>query len=307
MAREQSGVCAQGNLHGQYLLFDCQEGNEQVIRTQLSDINDYIDEMSERYCDIGFSGFIAIGANYWPLLYPSAKPALLRPFPSIEQDDRHAPSIPYDLFIHIRSDRADINFMVSHEICVMLEDLVSLVEEIKSFRYLDNRDLTGFVDGTENPQGLNRQKVALVSEEDNDFRGGSYIHLQRYRHDLTKWNKLKQQRQEDIIGRTKQENHEYSSFNKPKTSHIRRSGLKDGQGNAIEILRQSMPYGDMQEQGLFFISCCHTPLNFELMLRSMIVGDNKGHYDHLLDYTQAVTGAAFFAPSARFFAASRVG
>ncbi len=305
MAREQSGVCAEGNLHGQYLLFDCHEGNEAAIRSQLKDISHYLDEMTELYCDVAFSGFIAIGAGYWDLLYPSARPSLLRPFPSLEQDDRHAPAIPYDLFIHIRSDRADINYMVSNEVCLMLEDLATLAEEVKSFRYLDNRDLTGFVDGTENPKGLHRHQVALVSEEDQNFRGGSYIHIQRYRHDLSKWNKLKQKHQEDIIGRTKQENHEYSSFNKPKTSHIRRSGLKDADGNAVEILRQSMPYGDMQEQGLFFISCCKTPLNFELMLRSMIVGDQKGHYDHLLDYTQAVTGAAFFAPSLSFFATNQ--
>jgi len=304
MAREQSGISAEGNLHGQYLLFDCQEGNEAAIRNKLQEISHYLDEMAELYSDVAFSGFIAIGASYWDLLYPQSRPALLRPFPSLEQDDRHAPALPYDLFVHLRSDRADINYMVSNEVCLMLEDLASLAEEVKSFRYLDNRDLTGFVDGTENPKGLHRQQVALVGEEDNAFRGGSYIHIQRYRHNLRKWNKLKQKQQEDIVGRTKQDNHEYSSFNKPKTSHIRRSGLKDEQGNPIEILRQSMPYGDMQEQGLFFISCCRTPLNFELMLRSMIVGDNKGHYDHLLDYTQAVTGAAFFAPSLRFFAAN---
>ncbi|NRA60371.1 MAG: Dyp-type peroxidase [Psychrobium sp.] len=304
MAREQVGVCAEGNLHGQYLLFNCTEGAEQVLRGQLADISHYIEEMTETYSDIALTGFIAIGANYWDLLYPKNRPVLLRPFPSMRHEDRHAPAMPYDLFIQIRSDRLDITYMVSHEICLMLQDLATLVEEIKSFRYLDSRDLTGFVDGTENPKGVNRQKVALVGDEDNEFRGGSYIHIQRYRHDLNRWNKLKVKSQEDIIGRTKKENHEYSSFNQPKTAHIRRTSLKDGQGNSLEILRQSMPYGDMQEQGLFFISCCSSPANFELMLRSMIVGDHKGHYDHLLNFTQAVSGAAFFAPSLSYLAAS---
>ncbi|MDP2560729.1 Dyp-type peroxidase [Psychrobium sp. 1_MG-2023] len=300
MAREQAGICAEGNLHGQYLLFDCVEGQEHAIRAQLSEVSHYLDEMTELYSDVAFSAFIAVGANYWDALYPDSRPALLRPFPSLTHGDRHAPACPFDLFIQIRCDRQDINYMVSHEICLMFEDLANLVEELKSFRYLDNRDLTGFVDGTENPKGLHRQEVALVSDDDKEFRGGSYIHIQRYQHDLKKWNNLKVKKQEDIIGRTKQENHEYSSFNKPKTSHIRRTSLKDNQGKSLEILRQSMPYGDMKEQGLFFISCCHTPLNFELMLRSMIVGDNNGHYDHLLKYTQAVTGAAFFAPSMSF-------
>lgn len=303
MAREQSGVCAEGNLHSQYLLFNCDEGMEKAIRSQLVEMSHYLEEMADEYSDVAFSGFIAIGANYWESLYPQAKPKLLRPFPSLSHDDRHAPAFPLDLFVQIRCDRNDINHLVSREICLMLEDLATLVEETQGFRYLDSRDLTGFVDGTENPKGLHRQEVALVGEEDNEFRGGSYIHIQRYLHDLKQWDKLKVKTQEDIIGRTKQENHEYSSFNKPKTSHIRRTGLKDDAGNAVEILRQSMPYGDMKEQGLFFISCCKTPLNFELMLRSMIVGDNKGHYDHLLKYTQAVTGAAFFAPAMSYFAA----
>lgn len=300
MAREQTGVCAEGNLHGLYLLFDCNEGNEAAIRSQLAEITQYIDEASERYGEVAFSGFIAIGANYWSQLYGKISPALLRPFPSLSSEDRHAPAIPYDLFIHIRCDRADINYLIGHEICLMLEDLANVVEQINGFRYLYNRDLTGFVDGTENPKGIQRQEVALVGDENKAFRGGSYVHIQRYHHDLKRWNSLRVKQQEDIIGRTKQENQEYASFNKPKTAHIRRTSLKDNKGNSLEILRQSMPYGDMQEQGLFFISCCATPINFELMLRSMIVSDHKGHYDHLLDYTQAISGAAFFAPSVSF-------
>ena len=300
MAREQAGVCAEGNLHALYLLFECNEGNEVAIRSQLAEISRYLDEASERYCEVAFSGFIAIGANYWSQLYPNSAPTMLRPFPSLSNDDRHAPANPYDLFIQIRCDRADINFLIGHEICLMLEDLAKIIEQVNGFRYLDSRDLTGFVDGTENPKGLHRHKVALVGDEDNEFRGGSYIHIQRYRHDLKRWNTLRVKQQEDIIGRTKEENQEYTSFNKPKTAHIRRVALKDNKGNSLEILRQSMPYGDMQEQGLFFISCCATPNNFELMLRSMIVSDHKGHYDHLLDYTQAISGAAFFAPSMTF-------
>jgi len=300
MAREQLGVCAEGNLHGLYLLFDCVEGSEAVIRSQLAEISTYLDEASELHCEVAFSGFIAIGANYWSALYGESSPALLRPFPLLSSDDRDAPANPYDLFIHIRCDRADINHLIGHEICLMLEDLATLVEQINGFRYLDNRDLTGFVDGTENPKGIHRHKVALVGNEDKNFRGGSYIHIQRYRHDLKRWNGLRVKQQEDIVGRTKENNQEYTSFNKPHTAHIRRAAIKDGDGKTLEILRQSMPYGDMQEQGLFFISCCATPLNFELMLRSMIVSDHKGHYDHLLDYTQAMTGAAFFAPSMTF-------
>jgi len=185
----------------------------------------------------------------------------------------------------------------------LLGDSVELVEQVRGFRYLDGRDLTGFVDGTENPQGFHRREIALVnSDNDENFEGGSYLHIQRYRHNLTLWNAIEQDSQEEIFGRTKLENIEFSDDEKLPTAHTKRSNLKDAEGNSIEILRQSMPYGEMKTQGLFFVSYCQTPENFELMLRSMIFGDEEGNFDHLLEFTQAETGAAFFAPSLNFLA-----
>ena len=162
-------------------------------------------------------------------------------------------------------------------------------------------DLTGFVDGTENPQGMHRREVALVHAcDDATFAGGSYLHVQRYQHNLTLWRSLKDAEQEDVYGRTKVDNIEYESDQKPLTAHTKRTSLKDAQGKSIEILRQSMPYGDMKQQGLFFISYCQSPEPFEVMLKSMIYGDGHGNVDSLLKYTQAETGAAFFAPSLTF-------
>ncbi|WP_035385348.1 Dyp-type peroxidase [Ferrimonas futtsuensis] len=300
MPREQAGVCAEGNLHGLYLLFNAEEQAEPALRGVLAEIAGWLQASVDQNADSAFNGFVAVGANYWDTLYPDARPAKLRPFPSFEQDDRKAPVQPVDLFIHIRSDRVDINHVAAMEVCHRLRGLVQLVEEVRSFRYLDNRDLTGFVDGTENPQGVHRREVALVGDEDTPFRGGSYIHVQRYQHNMDRWSGISLKQQEDTIGRTKMENVEYASQDKPLTCHIKRTNLKDDQGNSMEILRQSMPYGTMKEQGLFFISCCSTPVNFEAQLKSMIHGDGHGHYDHLLNFTQAVTGAAFFAPSLDF-------
>ncbi len=148
---------------------------------------------------------------------------------------------------------------------------------------------------------MHRREVALVKTEDDAlFSRGSYLHIQRYQHNLTLWRSLKEKEQEDIFGRTKVDNIEYESEKKPLTAHTKRTSLKDEQGNSIEILRQSMPYGDMKQQGLFFVSYCQSPEPFEIMLKSMIFGDEHGHVDHLLKYTQAETGAAFFAPSLTF-------
>ena len=193
-----------------------------------------------------------------------------------------------------------LGWAVHHVFVWLLAGLVELAEEVRGFRNLDCRDLTGFVDGTENPQDEHRAEVALAA--DGEFAGGSYIHVQRWVHAMSDWEKLAQKEQEDIIGRTKPDNIEYESAAKPLTAHIKRVNLKTPKGESMEILRQSMPWGTMTEQGLYFISCCRTPQHFNAMLASMYKGEGS-HFDHLLRFTRAVTGAAFFAPSIDFLVA----
>lgn len=303
MAREQFGICAEPNLHGNYLLFNVLDDKNAFIRAAISRLPKLFDNYAEQYSEANLIGVVAIGEAYWDEFYPQARPALLAPFPAMHNDDRVAPTTSYDIYIEIRSDRADVNHIVSTKVCQLFGDSVELTEQIQAFRYLDGRDLTGFVDGTENPQGLHRREVALVKEiDDNHFAGGSYLHTQRYQHNLSLWNSLAEHEQEDVYGRTKLDNIEFDSTDKALTAHTKRTSLKDDQGNSLEILRQSMPYGDMKRKGLFFVSYCHSPKPFELMLNSMIHGDGHGHCDHLLKYTEAETGSAFFAPSLTFLA-----
>lgn len=303
MAREQFGICAEPSLHGYYLLFNVLDDNNNYIRKALSRLPALFDKYADRFSESNLTGVIAIGANYWDELFPKAKPKYLKPFSEVSCDDRIAPAVNYDLYIEVRSDRADVNHIVAGKVCALLADSVDLVEQIRGFRFLDGRDLTGFVDGTENPRGRHRREVALVdAEEDEKFSSGSYLHIQRYRHNLNHWNTLEVKEQEDVIARTKVDNEEYTSENKPLTSHTKRTNIKDEHGKSIEILRQSMPYGDMKLQGLFFVSYCKSPEPFNLMLKSMIEGDEEGNFDHMLKYTQAETGAAFFAPSLNILA-----
>ncbi len=303
MAREQFGICAEPNLHGNYLLFNALDDKNAFIRAAVSRLPKLFDNYAEQYSEANLIGVVAIGEAYWDEFYPQARPALLTPFPAMQSDDRVAPTNSYDIYIEIRSDRADVNHIVSTKVCQLLGDSVELIEQVQAFRFLDGRDLTGFVDGTENPQGLHRREVALVKEDDDsDFSAGSYLHTQRYEHNLKLWDSLAEPDQEDVYGRTKVDNIEYESADKALTAHTKRTSLKDDQGNSIEIVRQSMPYGDMKRKGLFFVSYCQSPKPFEIMLESMIHGDAHGNSDHLLKYTQAETGSAFFAPSLTFLA-----
>ncbi len=301
MAREQFGICAEPNLHSYYLLFNVLDNKNGYLRTALSKLPAMFDDYADQFSEANMSTVIAIGANYWDEFYSQARPKQLRPFTALKCDDRIAPATNYDLFIEIRSDRADVNHVVSVKVCELLDSAVELIEQVKGFRYLDGRDLTGFVDGTENPHGLHKREVALIApSQDPNFVKGSYLHLQRYRHNMNLWQSLEEKQQENIFGRTKRDDIEYSAAEKAETAHTKRANLKDKNGNSLEILRQSMPYGHMKIQGLFFLSYCHTPENFELILKSMIEGDEQGNFDHMLKYTQAETGAAFFAPSLDF-------
>ncbi len=302
MAREQFGICAEPSLHGYYLLFNALDDKDSYLREALSRLPALFDHYADQFSESNLTGVIAIGANYWDEFYPDARPKSLKPFVAMQNEDRIAPSTNYDLYIEVRSDRADVNHIVSTKVCELLADSVELVEQVRAFRFLDGRDLTGFVDGTENPQGRHRRDVALITDEqDQKFAGGSYLHIQRYRHNLQLWNSIETKEQEDVFGRTKVDNVEYESEAKPLTSHIKRTNLKNDDGTSLEIVRQSMPYGDMKLQGLFFVAYCHSPSPFEQMLHSMIHGEGA-HFDHMLKYTQAETGAAFFAPSLNLLA-----
>lgn len=300
MPQAQRGICAEPNLHAHYLIFNVTSEDNHEIRQLLAQVLNIFEHYDEEHYESMVSGFIAVGCNYWLELYPGLIPIELAPFPDMHCGDRIAPVSPCDLFIQIRADRADVCFAMACDVFGLLEPHVELVEQVKGFRFFDGRDLTGFVDGTENPKGMRRQEVAIVGDEDPDFAGGSYIHIQRYKHKMDLWNRLPLKQQEDIYGRTKEQDIEYANQDKAPFAHTKRTSLKDDQGKSIEILRQSMPYGDLQEQGLFFISCARSAKPFTLMLKSMIFGDEQGHYDRILDFTSAETGAAFFAPSADF-------
>ena len=239
---------------------------------------------------------VGFGAGVWDRLFAAAQPRQLRPFRALEGLGGTAPATPGDLFVHIRSERHDLNFELAQRLMAEFGDDVSLVEEVHGFRYMERRDLTGFVDGTENPAGAQRAVVALAGAEDPAFSNGSYIAVQRYIHDLAAWQRLPVAAQERIIARTKADDVEFEPDAKPLTAHIKRVAIREG-GKSLEILRHSMPYGTTAEKGLLFVAYGATPDTFDRMLDSMFLGDGEGHYDHLMNYARAVTGCAFFAPA----------
>jgi putative iron-dependent peroxidase len=254
-----------------------------------------------RDLEAGLSCVMGIGSGAWDQLFGDPRPAELHPFQELRAGSRHAVSTPGDLLFHIRAKRMDLCFEMATQIMVRLGDAVSVVDEVHGFRYFDDRDLLGFVDGTENPRGEAVIDAALIGEEDAAFAGGSYVIVQKYLHDLNRWNALSTETQERIIGRTKLSDIELDDSIKPASAHNALTTITEN-GKEIQIVRDNMPFGRVGtgEFGTYFIGYCRTPRVTEQMIENMFVGRPPGNYDRLLDFSRAVTGTLFFVPSATF-------
>jgi putative iron-dependent peroxidase len=226
---------------------------------------------------------------------------MLHPFREIRAGGRCAVSTPGDLLFHIRAKRMDLCFELATQIMARIGSAVLPADEVHGFRYFDDRDLIGFVDGTENPSGQEAIDAVLVGAEDPIFAGGSYVIVQKYLHDIAGWNALPTEAQERIIGRKKLSDIELDESVKPTSSHSSLTTIVED-GKEIKILRDNMPFGrpTQGEFGTYFIGYSRSPGTIEQMLENMFVGRPPGNYDRLLDFSRAVTGNLFFVPSATF-------
>jgi putative iron-dependent peroxidase len=177
-----------------------------------------------------------------------------------------------------------------------------IVDETHGFKYFDERDLLGFVDGTENPEGAAAPAAVLVADEDPEYAGGSYVIVQKYTHDLEAWGALSVEQQERVIGRSKLEDVEMPDAIKPVNSHVHLNTVIDADGVQRQILRDNMPFGRLgtEEFGTYFIGYAADPGVIEQMLRNMFLGSPPGNTDRILDFSTARTGTLFFTPTLDF-------
>jgi porphyrinogen peroxidase len=273
-----------------------------AVRSLCADLPGIFRAVDFRRIEGGLSCVAGFGSDAWDKLFGKPRPAELHPFREIRSGERHAVSTPADLLFHIRAKRMDMCFELVAQIMERIGGAVSAIDETHGFRYFDDRDLLGFVDGTENPRGEAALNAALVTqEEDSQFAGGSYVIIQKYLHDMSRWNALSTEEQERIIGRKKLSDIELSDAVKPSSAHSALTTVIEN-GKQVDILRDNMPFGKPGhgEFGTYFIGYCRTPRITEQMLENMFVGRPPGNYDRLLDFSRAVTGSLFFAPSATF-------
>jgi putative iron-dependent peroxidase len=272
-----------------------------TVRSFCADLPGIFRAVDFRRIEAGLSCVAGFGSDAWDKLFGTPRPAELHPFREIRSGERHAVSTPADALFHIRARRMDLCFELVSQIMERIGGAVCAVDETHGFRYFDERDLLGFVDGTENPRGAAALNAALVAGEDPHFAGGSYVIVQKYLHDMSRWNALSTEDQERIIGRKKLSDIELSDAVKPSSAHNALTTIVEN-GNEVKILRDNMPFGNagQGEFGTYFIGYCRSPRITEQMLENMFIGRPPGNYDRLLDFSRAVTGSLFFSPSMTF-------
>jgi putative iron-dependent peroxidase len=273
-----------------------------ATRELLSDCAGLQRSVGFRIPDGGLTCVVSVGSAAWARLFSEPRPAELHPFREVVGGRHRAVSTPGDLLFHIRAGQMDLCFELAGQIMNRLRDAVTVVDEVHGFKYFDERDLLGFVDGTENPTGQAAFAAVTVGAEDPAFAGGSYVVVQKYVHDLEAWNRLPVEAQEKVIGRTKLTDIEMADDVKPSNAHVALNVVTDSDGNELKILRDNMPFGNLarQEFGTYYIGYAKTPSIIERMLDNMFIGDPPGNYDRILEFSTALTGTLFFTPTQDF-------
>ncbi len=285
-----------------FLVVTIDDGGEVTVHEALPAIPGLVRAIGFREPQKRLSAIASIGSDAWDRLFSGPRPAELHRFRALNGPRHTAPATPGDLLFHIRAESLDVCFELADRILKSMAGAVTVVDEVHGFRYFDNRDLLGFVDGTENPDGTLAVSATAIGDEDPEFAGSCYVHVQKYVHDMTSWNSISVTEQERVIGRTKLDDIELDDDVKPADAHIALNVITDDDGTELKIVRHNMPFGELgkSEYGTYFIGYSRTPQVTERMLRNMFLGDPPGNTDRILDFSTAVTGGLFFSPTLDF-------
>lgn len=268
-------------------------GDPDALRAGCRVFADKLATFQIQFPDVHLGAVVAFGHDLWRILSPGESAPELKNFTPLGKG--LAPATQHDVLIHILSLRHDVNFSVAQAALAAFGTILKIEEETHGFRWVEDRDLSGFIDGTENPQGVEeRRQVAMI--QDGVDAGGSYVFVQRWEHNLHQLNRISVEEQEMMIGRTKVANEEIDGEVRPDTSHLTRVDLKEN-GKGLKIVRQSLPWGTASgKNGLYFCAYCARLYNIEQQLLSMF-GDTDGKHDAMLRFTRPVTGGYYFAPA----------
>ncbi len=286
MSSPQTGIFALGTASHAYLEFDAREPGP------ARDVVGAVAALREPRTTMGGVNLVAgFRPELWRELVPEDAPAEVEGFNDdlVGPDGYRMPATQHDAVLWLSGSAYDVVFDTARTAVAALGAVATLAEESTSWPYLHDRDLTGFIDGNENPSLIDAPEIAVIPDG-SPGAGGTILLLQKWSHDATAWESLPVAEQEHVIGRTKDESVELDD--KPPTSHVARTD----QDEFGKIFRRNMPYGTVTEHGTMFVGFSAEQQRLTTMLESM-AGLTDGVRDALTRYTQPVTGAYYFVPS----------
>jgi porphyrinogen peroxidase len=286
MSVPQSGIFALGTSSHAYLEFHRSNGQKGP------ELVEAIASLREPRTTMGGVNLVAgFRPELWREVAPDDAPAELEDFNEdlIGSDGFVMPATQHDAVLWLSGSAYDVIFDVARQAIAELRGLAEIVEETSSWPYQHDRDLTGFVDGSENPSLIDAPELVLIPEG-VPGEGGTILLLQKWAHDATEWESLPLAKQEQVIGRTKPDSVELED--KAPDSHV----ASTDQDEFGKIFRRNMPYGTVTDHGTMFVGFSSTQGPLAKMLESM-AGVPGGARDALTLYTRPLTGAYYFVPS----------
>jgi len=281
----QSGIFALGTASHAYLEFDSiDEGAPPALLTSVAGLREPRTTMGGVNLVAGFR------PELWRAVVPDDAPEMAGFNRDLVGPDGYImPATQHDAVLWLSGSAYDVVFDVARGAIGELRPVASVAEETSSWPYRHDRDLTGFIDGTENPSLIDAPDIAVIPP-DGPGAGGTILLLQKWSHDAAAWESLPVARQEQVIGRTKLDSVELED--RPPESHVGRTD----QEQFGKIFRRNMPYGTVTEHGTMFVGFSAEQRRLASMLESM-AGLSDGTRDALTDYTRPLTGAYYFIPS----------
>jgi porphyrinogen peroxidase len=286
MNTPQSGIFALGTSSHAYLEFDA------VNPKDAAELVRVISSLREPRTTIGgINLVVGFRPELWNKTKPGAAPADIHGFNQdiVGVENFSMPATQHDAVLWLSGSAYDVVFDEAHQAIAAVKDLASVAEETSSWPYRHDRDLTGFIDGSENPSLVLAPEVALISEG-SPGEGGTVLLLQKWEHNTTAWESLPVAAQEKVMGRMKADSVEIE--NKAPDSHVA-STDQDAFG---KVFRRNMPYGTVTKHGTMFVGFSAEQSRLSKMLESM-AGLKTGKRDALTRYTKPITGAYYFFPS----------
>ena len=295
MNHPQTAIIPDHAQAGIFIEADIRDGRYDDIKTTCRSSLEALEKLKTRFPEDILGMTIAFGSDAWKAFGHAEEGSEIKPFPVM--GNGLAPSTQHDIYIHIQAYRQNAAYALAQSVFAAFGDSISIATEEHGLRLYEDRGLDGFVDGTENPQGdENVRDVAIIPEGRPDA-GGSYVLLQKYLHDLKKWDSIGVTEQEQAVGRSKADNIEFPREERLPDSHLGRTNIKEN-GIGLKIVRRSLPFGQVGgEHGLQFIAYCASLHNIDEQLKFMF-GEKDGKIDLLLKHmSTAKRSAYYYAPS----------